>query len=51
MGAATFSLRFRVSFPSGGMVPPGLFVSQRVFDEGGPLQYKAVVTRPAAPRS
>ena len=24
------------------MVPPGLFVSQRVFDEGGPLQYKAV---------
>ena len=25
------------------MVPPGLFVSQRVFDEGGPLQYKAVV--------
>ena len=43
MSAATFSLRFRVSFPSGGMVPPGLFVSQRVFDEGGPLQYKAVV--------
>ena len=43
MSAATFSLRFRVSFPSGGMVPPGLFVSQRVYDEGGPLQYKAVV--------
>ena len=43
MSAATFSLRFRVSFPSGGMVPPGLFASQRAFDEGGPVQYKAVV--------
>lgn len=43
MSAATFSLRFRVSYPAGGMVPPGRFVSQRVFDEGGPLQYKAVV--------
>jgi signal transduction histidine kinase len=43
MSAATFSLRFRVSYPGGGMVPPGRFASQRVFEEGGPLQYKAVV--------
>jgi len=43
MGAADFSLRFRVSYPNGGMVPPGRFVSQRVFEEGGPLQYKAIL--------
>ena len=43
MSAATFSLRFRVSYPGGGMVPPGRFASQRVFEEGGPLHYKAVV--------
>ena len=46
MGAAAFSLRFRVSYPNGGMVPPGLFVSQRVFDEGGPLHYTAVLHPP-----
>jgi len=43
MTAATFSIRFRVSYPGGGMVPPGRFVSQRVFEEGGPLHYKAVI--------
>jgi signal transduction histidine kinase len=46
MGAAAFSMRFRVSYPNGGMVPPGLFVSQRVFDEGGPLHYTAVLHPP-----
>jgi signal transduction histidine kinase len=40
MGAADFSLRFHVAYPRGGMVPPGRFISQRVFDEGGPLHYK-----------
>lgn len=46
MSAATFSMRFRVSYPGGGMVPPGRFVSQRVYDEGGPLHYKAVIHPP-----
>jgi signal transduction histidine kinase len=46
MTAATFSMRFRVSYPGGGMVPPGRFVSQRVYDEGGPLHYKAVIHPP-----
>jgi len=43
MGAAEFSRRFRVSYPSGCLVPPDEYVSQRVFDEGGPLRYKAVL--------
>src|SRR4051794_25723649 len=43
MTAATFSYRFRVSYPSGGMVPPERLASQRVFDEGGPVHYKAVL--------
>jgi signal transduction histidine kinase len=43
MTAPTFSLRFRISYPSGGMVPPGRFASQRAFEEGGPVQYKAIV--------
>lgn len=46
MSAATFSMRFRVSYLTGGMVPPGRFISQRVFDEGGPLEYKAVLHPP-----
>jgi signal transduction histidine kinase len=46
MGAATFSMRFRVSYANGGMVPPGRFVSQRVFEEGGPLHYTAVLHPP-----
>ena len=40
MSAADFSLRFRVAYPGGAMVPPGRYISQRVFDEGGPLHYK-----------
>jgi PAS domain S-box-containing protein len=43
MTAATFSYRFRVSYPTGGMVPPERLASQRVFDEGGPVHYKAVI--------
>src|SRR5690606_29200553 len=43
MDATQFARRFRVSYPSGALVPPERFVSQRVFDEPGPLQYKAIV--------
>lgn len=43
MGAREFSRRFRVSYPDGALVPPESFVSQRVFEEGGPLRYKAVL--------
>jgi signal transduction histidine kinase len=46
MGAPAFSRRFRVSYMNGGLVPPNEFVSQRVFDEGGPLKYKALVYPP-----
>jgi len=40
MSAADFSLRFHIAYPGGGLVPPGRYISQRVFDEGGPLHYK-----------
>ena len=43
MGAPEFSRRFRVSYPDGHLVPPDQFVSQRVFDEEGTLQYNAVL--------
>jgi signal transduction histidine kinase len=43
MDASVFSRRFRVSYPNGARVPPDQFVSQRVFDEGGPLDYKAIL--------
>jgi signal transduction histidine kinase len=43
MDATQFSRRFRVSYPNGTLVPPDQFVSQRVFDEGGPLRYKAIL--------
>jgi signal transduction histidine kinase len=46
MGAAAFATRFRVSYANGGMVPPGQFVSQRVFDEGGPLHYTSILHPP-----
>lgn len=42
MGAEDFSRRFRVSFKDGAIVPPEQLLSQRVFDEPGPLRYKAV---------
>jgi len=43
LGAAEFSRRFRVSYADGSLVPPAHFVSQRVFDEAGPLEYKATL--------
>ena len=49
MGAPEFSRRFRVSYPDGALVPPEQFASQRVFDEGGPLQYMAVLHPPGGP--
>ena len=46
MGAWEFSRRFRVSYLDGRLVPPDQFVSQRVFDEAGPIRYKAVLNPP-----
>jgi signal transduction histidine kinase len=46
MGAVEFSRRFRVSYLNGALVPPDRLVSQRVFEEGGPLHYKATVHPP-----
>jgi signal transduction histidine kinase len=43
MGVEEFSRRFRVSYPNGTIVPLDGFVSQRVFDEGGPLNHKVVI--------
>ncbi len=49
MDAVEFSRRFRVSYPDGSLVPPERFISQRVFDEGGPLHYKSVLHPPGGP--
>jgi len=46
VGAQEFSRRFRVSYPDGHLVPPDQFVSQRVFDEPGPIRYTAVLNPP-----
>jgi signal transduction histidine kinase len=46
MGAREFSRRFRVSYLDGRLVPPDQFVSQRVFDEAGPIRYIAVLNPP-----
>jgi signal transduction histidine kinase len=43
MDVSEFSRRFRVSFPNGAVVPTDRFISQRVFDEGGPLAHKIVI--------
>jgi len=43
MGAPEFSRRYQVSYPDGHLVPPDQFVSQRVFDEDGPIRYKALL--------
>jgi signal transduction histidine kinase len=43
MDVNEFSRRFRVSFPNGAVVPTDSFISQRVFDEGGPLTHKIVI--------
>ena len=34
MGVHEFARRFRVSYPSGALVPPGEYASQRAFDAG-----------------
>jgi signal transduction histidine kinase len=49
MGAEEFCRRFRIAYPDGFLVPPDQLVSQRVFDEGGPLRYKAVLHPAGAP--
>ena len=46
MNAKQFSRRFRLTYPDGSLVPPEQFVSQRVFDGGGPLHYNAIVHPP-----
>ncbi|HEY7188891.1 MAG TPA: PAS domain-containing sensor histidine kinase [Vicinamibacterales bacterium] len=46
VGAQEFSRRFRVSYPDGRLVPPDQFVSQRVFDEPGPIRYTATLCPP-----
>jgi signal transduction histidine kinase len=43
MEAEEFSRRFRVSFPNGALVPVDKFISQRVFDEAGPLSHRVVL--------
>ncbi len=43
MSAVDFSLRFRLAYPNGGLIPPGRYISQRVFEEGGPLHHKATL--------
>src|SRR5262249_51180493 len=45
MGAPDASGRFRLSYRNGCLVPPDQYASQRVFTEGGPLNYKAVLHR------
>jgi signal transduction histidine kinase len=46
MDADQFSRRFRLSFPNGALVPPGEFISQRVFTEGGPLRHTVILHPP-----
>jgi signal transduction histidine kinase len=48
MGAEEFSRRFHVSYPDGFIVPPDQYLSQRAFDEGGPLHYKALLHLPGS---
>ena len=47
MTAAEFSRAFRVSYPNGAIVPPDRYISQRAFDEGGPLHYRVTLHPPA----
>jgi signal transduction histidine kinase len=46
MSADDFLLRFKVAYPGGGLIPPGQYVSQRAFQEGGPLHHKATMQPP-----
>jgi signal transduction histidine kinase len=50
MNAEEFARRFRVSYPDGSRVPPEHFITEQVFDEVGPLRYKAVLYPPGAPK-
>ncbi|HEY3518766.1 MAG TPA: PAS domain-containing sensor histidine kinase [Gammaproteobacteria bacterium] len=43
MGVEEFSRRFRVSSPNGARLPVDKFISQRVFDEAGPLAHKVIL--------
>jgi two-component system, OmpR family, phosphate regulon sensor histidine kinase PhoR len=43
MGVEEFSRRFRVSYPNGALIPVDKFISQRVFDEAGPLAHTVVM--------
>jgi two-component system, OmpR family, phosphate regulon sensor histidine kinase PhoR len=43
MGVEEFSRRFRVSYPNGAVLPMDEFISQRVFDEAGPLTHRIVL--------
>ena len=47
MSAAEFSRSFRVSYLNGAIVPPDRYISQRAFEEGGPLHYKVTIHPPA----
>jgi signal transduction histidine kinase len=49
MGAPEFSRRFHLSYPDGHLVPPEQFASQRVFEEPGPIRYKALLYPPSGP--
>ncbi|NUP13535.1 MAG: PAS domain-containing protein [Polyangiaceae bacterium] len=46
VGAPEFSRRFHLTYPGGALVPPARYASQRVFEEAGPLRYKAVLHPP-----
>jgi signal transduction histidine kinase len=48
MGVGEFSRRFRLSYLNGALVPPEQYLSQRVFDEGGPLQSRVTMHPPKA---
>ena len=43
MGVEEFSRRFRVSYPNGDLLPVDKFISQRVFNEAGPLTHRVVL--------
>jgi nitrogen-specific signal transduction histidine kinase len=47
MTADDFSRAFRVSYPTGAIVPPAHYISQRAFDEGGSLRYTVTLHPPA----
>lgn len=43
MSVQQFAQRYRVAYPTGGLVSPDAFTSQRAFDEEGAFHYKAVL--------